>query len=289
MRIYQVAKICSGQDGAIWNNYLFRFNSKGQCSVYRISDFERTTNVDTTAQEIGRFSLDRSDIIAPHSNSVMFGTEFYSCEDEFPLLYSNIYNNYAKSENRLCGLCCVYRIQRVNNLFKSTLVQLIEIAFTTDPNHWCSKAGNDVRPYGNFTIDRERNIYHAFTMLDEAKITRYFSFSLPKLHDGIFDNVYNVNKVSLEVTDIISSFDCEYHRYVQGACCHKGKIYSLEGFTNNTDFPPALRIVDSSTQKQDQYIPFADYGLTIEPEFIDFKDDICYYSDNAGNLYIIEL
>lgn len=40
-----------------------------------------------------------------------------------------------------------------------------------------------------------------------------------------------------------------------------------------------------------QQVCFADLaklGGTIEPEMIDFKEDVCYYSDNFGNLFIID-
>ena len=52
--------------------------------------------------------------------------------DEFPLLYSNVYNNYAKTENKRKGFCCVYRLQRAGESFVTTLVQLIEIGFTEE-------------------------------------------------------------------------------------------------------------------------------------------------------------
>ena len=31
-----------------------------------------------------------------------------------------------------------------------------------------------------------------------------------------------------------------------------------------------------------------DYNMINEPEMIDFENDICYYSDNHGNLYRLE-
>ena len=288
MKINPVAKICSGQDGTIWGDYLFRFNAKGICKVYEVSTLLSQHPDGTLTAELSSFTLDKSDVIVPHSNAVMFGTEYYCADDEFPLLYSNIYNNYSKQENPLKGVCCVYRLQRSGIHFTTTLVQLIEIGFTDDPRYWCSADHSDIRPYGNFTIDRDSNIYYAFTMCDKEKETRYFSFPLPGLADGIMDADFQVKKVTLNFSDCTDYFNCEYHRFVQGACCQNGKIYSLEGFTNSKENPPALRIINPKTKMQELCIEFAQFGLTVEPEFIEFKDGVCYYSDCGGNVYTIE-
>lgn len=268
------------QDGVIFGEHLFRFEASGNCKVYKMEDLLNSAE----CEPICSFPLDKMDIIKPHSNSVMFGNEYFEKDDEFPLLYSNIYNNYATCENRLCGVTCVYRLVRDNSGFKTTLVQLIEIGFTDDPI-WRSENVNDFRPFGNFAIDTENSLYYAFTMRDEEQKTRYFSFPLPKLADGTFDEQYGVNHVILTKNDIITQFDCEYHRCIQGACCHKGFIYSTEGFTNSTENPPAIRIIDTKNKVQIKKYMLSDYGATIEPEMIDFKDNICYYSDDKGNFY----
>ena len=269
MEVKQLAKIKGGQDGAVFKNYLFRFNHLGECFVYDLNDID--------SGEISTFSLDRVQELMPHSNSVMFGSEYFSPADEFPLLYSNIYNNYSGANDRMEGVCLVYRIQKDEIGFSSTLVQKIKIGFTKDCDYWKSENLSDIRPYGNFTIDAENGIYYAFTMRDESNTTRYFAFDLPKLDAG--------EEVILNVGDIKEYFDCEYHHYVQGACFHDGKIYSLEGFTGDEKNPPAMRIIDVKQKKQTEYIKFEEFGLTIEPEMIDFENDICYYADNHGNLY----
>ena len=279
MLVRKIANIAMGQDGAIWGNYLFRFKENGVGTVYSIPEFT----------QISCFTLDQADRIAPHSNAVVFGNEFYDPADEFPLLYCNIYNNYAKTENPLKGVCCVYRLQHNGDTFTSTLVQLIEIGFTEDVRYWRSTDGaNDVRPYGNFVIDREKGEYWAFTMRDSDNTSRYFSFDLPKLSDGEMDTDYGVKKVVLKTTDIKTQFDCPYHHYVQGACFHNGKIYSLEGFGLGAKNAAAMRIIDTVTGQQLHHIPFFDLGLTNEPELIDFSGDTCYYSDAHGNAFILE-
>ena len=287
MKIKQVATISCGQDGAIWDNYLFRFEKNGNAHVYDLSGIGSETA--TPLPQIAAFRLDRADEIVPHSNAVMFGTEYYAPGDEFPLLYSNIYNNYAKSKDRLTGVCCVYRLQREGLTFSTTLVQLIEVGFTEDSHYWRSNPNKaDVRPYGNFTIDRESGTYYAFTMRDSRNTTRYFAFDLPKLTEGDPDETYGVKKVTLTASRIKDYFDCDYHHYIQGACCHGGKIYSAEGFTNDPVQVPALRIVNPKTRRQELYFQFPDAGMSAEPEFIDFRGETCFYADEPGNLYILE-
>ena len=281
MKITQIGNITDGQDGAIFGGLLFRFKTNGLCYVY---DLENLT-IEEKSPIVSTFTLDKADKIIPHSNSVVFSNQYYHEDDEFPLLYTNIYNNYAKSENKLKGVCCVYRITRCKNEFNSELVALIEIGFA-DEELWSDE--NDCRPYGNFVIDNEKGIYHAFTMRNKEPKTRYFSFKLPDILNGTPDANYGVKKTVLTKEDIIDTFDIEYHHFIQGACCEKGNIYSLEGFSGDAVNPPALRIISPESQKQTDLIYFSDFGLKIEPELISFENGICYYCDNHGNLYIIE-
>ena len=274
MEMKQTGQIVYGQDGAVSGRYLFRFNHKSECTVYSLDDF---------SAPFAQFVLDKSDIINPHSNSVMFGKERYCEEDEFPLLYTNIYNNHAANENKLKGVTCVYRIVRDGTNFKTTLLQTIEIGFTED-SLWKSENG-DVRPYGNFVIDNDNSTYYAFTMRNEEPCTRFFSFALPGVTDGVYDETFGIKRVTLNKEDIIDTFDIDYQHYLQGATLEKGIIYSLEGFTDDRGNPPAIRLIDIKTKKQIEVHFCADYGTWIEPEFIDFEDGVCYYSDCHGNLY----
>ena len=281
MNIKKLGKVESGQDGAIYNGYLFRFDHAGNCRVYLLSDLSENT------APVARFSLDKLDYIVPHSNSVVFGRERYAEEDEFPLLYSNVYNNYAKAEDKKKGITCVYRLERAGDTFTTTLVQLIQVGFTQDPL-WCSPDQEDVRPYGNFVIDAEKGLLYGFTMRDQDQTTRYFTFDLPGVRDGIRDEALGIRRVVLEKADVKTYFDCPYHRYIQGACFHEGIIYSVEGFGVDCPEIPAIRLIDVQAQKQLQVHLFPDYGLNIEPEWIDFADGICYYSDAHGDVFQLD-
>ena len=277
MNITPIAQITGDQDGAIWGQYVFRFDHKGHCSVHALHSWELLSN----------FTLDRADQIVPHSNAVVFGSEYYASEDEFPLLYSNIYNNYARASDPRKGVCCVYRLIRQGNTFSTQLVQLLTIGFVENTRLWGSPEG-DIRPYGNFVIDRDNRRLWAFVMRDGAKRTRYFSFHLPSVHEGIIDEALQVKNCILTEKDILTSFDVPYHHFIQGACLHQGKIYSVEGFTNDEKNPPGLRIIDTAAGLEELYVNFMDLGIREEAEFIDFADGICYYSDAHGKLYTIQ-
>ena len=278
MESKKLGVIAKGQDGAIFNGYFFRFDADGRCNVYRLAE------ISEHSVPICQFVLDKSALIVPHCNTVAFGNQYYCEADEFPLLYCNIYNNYAKADNNYKGVTCVYRFVRNGDFFSTTLVQLIETGFTDDPL-WKSANCEDVRPYGNFAIDAVNGVYYAFTMRDEEQTTRYFAFNLPDIHEGTYDNNFGVKRVVLSKEDIRGFFDCEYHRYMQGACFHNGILYSVEGFTNSEKNPPAIRLIDVSSQRQKQIYYFADYNMNVEPEFIDFENEACYYADHDGNVF----
>ena len=92
MKIQGLGKIGGGQDGAIYNGILFRFNHLGHGAAFDLSK----AGEGKVLSPFATFVLDKSDILAPHSNAVFFGTHFYEEGDEFPLLYSNIYNNFCQ-------------------------------------------------------------------------------------------------------------------------------------------------------------------------------------------------
>ena len=67
-----------------------------------------------------------------------------------------------------------------------------------------------------------------------------------------------------------------------------GKIYSVEGFTNDNVNFPALRIIDMENKKQIEMVDFRKFGIHEEAEMIDFYKGEIIYADNPGNLYRIK-
>lgn len=282
MKLHFLTKIKGDQDGAIFGSLLFRLNDKGECWVY---DLAKATL--PIAQPLDVFTLDRADEICPHSNAVVFGGTYYYEGDEFPLLYTNIYNNYAGAEDPMHGVCCVYRVQRQEGRFTSTMVQIIRVGFVNDPVLWCSGGETkDVRPYGNFVVDPDGGKLYAFVMRDAAQTTRYFAFRLPEVQEGEMEN--GVRVVTLQPEEVLDSFDCPYHRYLQGACFRAGKIYSVEGFSYSEENPAVLRVMDVEKREQTLRVDLREMGYPIEPEFVDFWGERCIYGDNDGNLYEVE-
>ncbi|MBQ8552270.1 MAG: hypothetical protein IJ428_05605 [Clostridia bacterium] len=272
----------AGQDGAIYDDFLFRFETNGNCTVYSLSKRE----------QIARFTLDKVDIIKPHSNTVCFTSEYFAATDEFPLLYCNVYNNYAKEEDRREGMCCVYRIMRDGENFTSALVQIIRIGFVEDLNLWKSlPEGGDNRPYGNFVPDVTNGRLYAYVMRDEPHTTRFFEFLMPCLSQGTYDEKYGVKVLTLNVSDIKAQFDCEYFNIIQGGCAYNGLLYSVEGGTVKDGVCknwPRLRVVDTVKHELVASVDLHTFGLSFEPELIDFAGDTLYFMDCKGNVYTLE-
>ena len=282
----KLGNICHGQDGCIFKNIIFRFGGDGICRVYDLNDLAPCE--DGKAKMIASFTLDRSNELCPHSNAVCFGAEKYAEGDEFPLLYTNLYNSYDGKGDEMWGVCCVYRLQREGDSFKTTLVQIIEIGFAHDSELWCSRKvgeGRDMRPFGNFVIDVENGKYYGFVTRDATHKTRFFEFALPKLSDGTPDEKFGVNRVVLTPEDILANFDCDYSNYLQGACMHNGLLYSVEGGSKSIYNPATLMVVDTKRQRQITRISLIYYGMEMEPEFIYFTGDRCIYIDNIGDVF----
>lgn len=283
MRAEKIAQIEGVQDGAIWGDFLFHFWEKGECSVHKISELKINND---SYKPFSEFTLDKAELICPHSNAVSFSEEYYQEGDEFPLLYSTLYNTYKKCDDRREGTCCVYRIWRENDVFRSKLVQLIRIGFVENRELWKSlPEKEDVRPYGNFAVDKENKILYAFVMRDKTQKTRFFKFELPSFTDGEWSEELGAPIKVLGEGDVVDYFDTEYVRYMQGACCHNGLIYSVEGFSQSEENPAAVRIIDPCEKKEIFFKKFGDIELHVEPEFIDYSNGVCYYVDGHGNVF----
>lgn len=284
----KLSKLRSGQDGAIFGDTLFRFNSKGSGFAYSMREVLNPADPDEILPYV-EFSLDKAELICPHCNAVFFGKEKFDPEDEFPLLYANVYNNYSKEADRRIGQLCVYRIRRKDTSFTTTLLQVIEIGFYEDTSLWCSfdarEEVRDVRPYGNFLADVKKGILYAFVMRDKPYETRYFAFPFPSFKDGKADPVLGVPRAVLHKEDILGFFDTPYHKYIQGGAFCDGLIYSTEGFGEKETSRSAIRIIDPAKKCQIAFFDLCDAGIPVEPEWMDFYEGKCLYSNASGTIY----
>ena len=244
-----------GQDGACYGDNYITFNSTGSYKVYSMNgDLLK----DTT-------TLDQQATIAPHANSVCFGTERYDEGDTYPLLYVNAYNNTALPT----GSCYVYRL--LDNMTTS-LQQTIVIGFANDPI-WAGD-GHSVRPYGNFIVDTDNNKLYAYVMIDSLNVTRFFKFDLPELSDGA--------TVTLTTDDIEDYFDIEWMYYMQGVTYYNHKIYATCGFSTADC---KTYVVDLNTKKVTSKIPMG--GFVGEPETAFVYNDKLYIS-STNKLFRLE-
>ena len=284
MNLKKITKICGDQDGAIFAHELFRFNTKGDCTVFDLRDIARG---EEALSAVASFRLDRARELAPHSNAVFFGKDRYEEGDEFPLLYSNVYNNYKNAEDPMLGVCLAYRLTRTDGGFSTELVQMIRIGFVEDVQLWrASEEAHGERPYGNFVMDTDGGALWVFVMRNEEKGTRFFRFDAPSPRDGEM-GADGIRRVVLSADDIKEYFDMPYYRFVQGAIYHDGKIYSTEGFENDMVNRPAIRVVDVE-KRVEEYYDLTAHGMFNEAEMIDFYRDQCVYSDANGSVYLVE-
>ena len=260
------------QDGTIYKQHLLKFNGDGTCKVYSL----------LTNELISTFTLDRTNAIKMHSNSVCLGA-FLSRTDMLPLLYSNVYNSYSSELDKKKGTVGVYKLLYNGNAYSSMLIQVIRIGFADDREIWMSAKGSDRSPYGNFVVDPINNKIWFFVTRDANKTTRFICCELPKPGAGEFDATAGVNVYTLQAEDIIDMFDVPYSYYLQGACLHDGKIYSLEGM-GTAENPTVIRVIDLDAGAEDSVVDLQAYGLAYESELIDYwKDGMFIYGDYRGS------
>ncbi len=291
MKYERIATTLGGQDGVIYQDFYFRFNTKGQVRVYSLSELVELKKPQFFRMPKWEFTLDGAEKIIPHSNAVSFGTQFYEEGDEFPLLYSTVYNNLASRPDPMPGTVLVYRLYREKGEFQSKLVQMIRIGFAEDLSLWKSygprEEERDIRPYGNFLVNGEGDTLWAYVMRSKVQKTRFFAFPLPSFRAGE-KNELGVLQVTLQKEDILRFFDTPFAGCIQGGTFYQGKIYSVEGLKSHPDFVPALRIIDTEKETETEHIVLRPLGLEYEPEMIDFYEDTCYFSNCEGGLYRLE-
>lgn len=272
----RVATMGNTQDGSIYGNYIMRFNASGTGMIHDMSTLKYVNTITLDNSKLSNFK--------PHSNCTSFGCTYYDQEDEFPLFYSNAYNNYDTKVDKKLGTVGVYRITRNDRKFTAQLVQVISIGFTSDKDLWKSGIGADKSPFGNMVVDTDNGKLWFFVPRDTNKTTRFFCFDIPDATAGTFSEEYGVNLVTLQKEDIVDMFDVTYCNYLQGACYHDGKIYSLEGMGTGVS-PNVLRIIDLESRTEDCVVDFFATGYWKEVEFIDFWEGDLYFSDFSQEIY----
>lgn len=169
----------------------------------------------------------------------------------------------------------------------NTLKQVIKIGFVNNTELW--SPSSDVRPYGNFIIDKENNYLYAYTMHTTNNATYWHKFALPNTEDGEYNDTYGCNVVTLTEADILDSWQTSYQNYIQGATCYNGKLWTTEGLGISTS-TAKMKVIDPNANGEREIAVFdfnAD-GITGEPEFIDFYNNECYMG-TLGTMYKLNM
>ncbi len=244
------------QDGALYGGKLFMFDKEGNCNV---TDY-------ATGEALASFTLGSTNKIKPFCNAVSFSDVFYAQGDKYPLLYANVYNTYADATDRKEGHLCVYRIKENGTTFTAELVQVIKIGFVNDLSLWKSEKNNgDVRSYGNFVIDTDKNELIAFVARDANRTTRFFRFKLPSVTAGTTSSAYGCKVVTLNKANIVGQFDVQYIPYIQGCTYYDGNVISVSGMVEEGK----IHIINLASGTVAGEIDCYSLGLLDEPQMVD--------------------
>lgn len=234
------------QGAACYGKYLFQgYSTNNRLNVF---DLEQ------------KYSLCTIDIPAPpassktHANTINFGSERFSPDDYFPLLYIN--SGYTKKiDGSLCSAIYVYRINKFddsdgNEGFNIEFVQTITLkGFNT----WTEGV-----------IDNDHNIlWIKYEPNGTHGEYRYASFPMPKLKDG--DVTILKENASTDFSLGVQPFTSSN----QGHIYYNNKIILVSG-TSPTIQKLALIVINTITQKRELVIDLNEIGLTSEPENVFF-------------------
>lgn len=253
------------QDGCIFNDTLFLFNSIGTCYVYNIND-NYSLICETALPDYCGF--------VPHSNCVCFGSKVDD-SDDFPLLYTNVYNNYSNNPYSY-GMCFVYRIFVQGYNYQFNLVQVIKLSFSNDNTLWNDDSFN-ISPFGNFLIDNDKLIVY-LNIFSTSK-TRFFVLPLPTISNELF--------VEIDSHEICYFIDTQLFKYIQGGTIHNKCILSLEGF-GTIDFPAVLRIINLNNKLLRTVFLDCIIGEK-EPEFISIYNEYLFIGEHNGEIFSFDL
>lgn len=241
------------QGGDCWGDYFFQFTKNN----FEVRVFDLSTK--TLVQTINITNSLRGFVSDCHCNTVCFGTEYYSDEDQFPLIY--VSTGYA-ADGYTGAL--VYRITQHNGRFFITLVQTIK--FPVDKSSWTEFVpGNE---FAYLCYISERII---------------FKVPMPKLKDGDCiisrDNAIETYQFTPQPEWMATSRN-------QDRMFYQGKILFVSGV------PPGeasvFVVLNLDLRERERIIDFKKNGLESEPESIFiWRGDICVaFVDKIVKLYL---
>ena len=244
----------ASQGGDSWGDYFFQFTANN--TAVRVYDLSSRTLIQT----IKITSSLKGFVSNCHCNSVNFGTEYYSAEDIFPLIY--VSTGYASGG--YTG-ALVYRITQHNGTFFITLVQTIK--FPVDKSSWTEFIPGDQFAYLCYTSERV-----------------IFKVPMPKLKEG---DIIISRDDAVETYQFTPQPDWMSTSRNQDRILNQGKLFVISGVPH-TGEACVFFILNLETLERERIIDFKKNGLTSEPESIFiWQGNLCVaFVDRIVKLYL---
>ncbi len=241
-----IPAVVTSQGAACYGKYLFQgFTTNNVLKVYDLEKKYHLCTIDIPAPPASGYT---------HANTINFGSEHLSPDDNFPLLYIN--SGYTKKiDGSLCSSIYVYRISKYDNSddtegFNIEFVQTITL-----------------KGFNSWTEGVIDNDHHILWVKYEPKGKtgeyRYASFPMPRIEDGDITIVKEnaITDFSLGVQPFTSSN--------QGHIYYNNKIILVSG-TSPTTQKLALIVINTISQERELVVDLAEIGLRSEPENVFF-------------------
>lgn len=249
------------QGMAIYGDMMFSLHNTGICTL-----------IDLKSKKLySEFNL-ASYSKTNHANVASFGKEFYSPEDEFPLLY--VSQVWKEIVNNMKDVCYVERVTKNS----SELVQTINYKDEKGTFGYALQWVVDVK--NGYLYGFGNTIKNAV----EGNKHRVTKFKLPKLSDSDSNKM-----VTLSEDDVIETYTLEdYYNggekllIGQGLTILNGKLFMPTGLGNAT-YPASIWIVDLDTRRVSNVFDLS--YIKKEPEDCDVYQGSLIMQCNGGNVY----
>ena len=200
-----------------------------------------------------------------HCNSMNFGTERYSEDDLFPMLYISMENI---AEHKAVAL----RITQYGDEYNAEIKQIITYPVPSSSEQYYPNCSLDNRNGYLFVKGYIKNNYLA----GNGNAIRVRKFKLPKITDG---------DVSLTIDDALQTFDVHALNCTQGEIVNNGKLIGCYGADWAGDKSIHIAMIDPDLEKMVTDIVISDMGYRQEPESIFIWNNQLYILDVMGGIY----
>ena len=229
------------QDACCYADLMFQFFLQEShpgpegCIVYDLN----------TKEQIQTIPIDRHGF-PTHHNSVCFGVEKYSENDEFPVLYSSSLQRYSGQST-----VDVFRITGTRGEYAMSLVQRIFITKTYD---------SYLEP--SCFVDPRGYLYVTWIYDQVNRIDKIEKYNLPLLSDGETVTIPNEDKLSIHDLPTSYPYGPTIGQPQQGGIIYNGKLYFALGFASCA----WLIVYDLDKEEIVSTIDFSSMDLDAEPE-----------------------